>query len=179
MPCSPLVIHRYQSTVFTWGQAGSSTPCENKTIMVNEVRVYDKTQTGTIGSRIASSLCMCVYQSGLMAFSRAVTFHQTFPCGVASISTRNAVSTDWPSFTETTAHKSFATFNEPFVKAVNYKLNDGLKTCRTTTQSGPVVYYDDQLSTMVVSQLEAMKTAEIFCTGHLSLGIKGSVTSIP
>ena len=59
-------------------------------------------------------------------------------------------------------------------------LTGGLSACEVKTQGGPVVIYDDSsLQTLVVSQLTGIKTAEMDCTKTLSLGIKGTVESIP
>ena len=114
-----------------------------------------------------------------------VVFEQRFPTALAfdNHGKATALITDFPSFQEQKSDLSFATFNGGFAKQVAMKKGEGLESCSVGTQGGvPIILFDADSSptkTLVASQLTSFKGGDLYCTGHLSMGVKGTATSIP
>ena len=114
-----------------------------------------------------------------------VVFEQRFPSTLSfdSHGTKRALLTDFPSFTEQRSGLSFATFNGRFAQQVSVNKGSGLASCSVQTQGGvPIILFDAvsaPIKTLVASQLTSFKGGDIYCTGHLSMGVKGTANSIP
>ena len=115
-----------------------------------------------------------------------VVFEQRFPTALSfenQLSKARALITDFPSFEEQKSGLSFATFNGGFAKEVAMGKGAGLASCSVGTQGGvPIILFDADSSptkTLVASQLTSFKGGDLYCSGHLSMGVKGTSTSIP
>ena len=92
--------------------------------------------------------------------------------------------TDFPSFQETKKKLSFATFNVHFAQQPSVVTDGGLNKCNAQTQGGvPIILFDAHstgpMKTLVASQLTSFKGADLYCGGHLSMGIEGTATGGP
>lgn len=177
----------FESTEWSWSLKNSTTRafadafrlCDSKVVMRTSVRVYKN--------------------------DRAV-FRQEFPCGASTTAVSAIrgskpdpwVITDFPKFepTNTSGFDRCALFNEPLADTLiieDVRDQQGAVTfgkCLVTTQGGvPIVLYSVSGSrvtgSLIFSQLTRFKTGEMFIggdgseTAHISLGLKGTLDSIP
>jgi len=111
----------------------------------------------------------------------AVVFVQEFPCGVPSVEVllfEGRLASGWPTFEDLRRNSTWTTFNGYF--AANVRRGVGLSKCSVGRQGGPLLYFDENtLQTLVLSQLTWVKAGEFDCRSAITLGLKGSLTSIP
>lgn len=144
----------YAATAWEWGDAAF---CEGRPVLRTEVRNYSH-------------------------YPNAIVLEQSFPCGVPSIHVRpglNTLSSGWPSLAEEKTGLSWATFNGRFAHTVDRGV--GLSTCQLGIQGGsPLILYDEpSMTALIASQLTQVKTGEMQCSRSLTLGLKGTLTSVP
>lgn len=119
--------------------------------------------------------------------SDVVVFEQSFPYGVPSVSSHNFIASDFPYFLvnevdDALPTLSSAAFGGTFATSTGKWVGSGLQQCSASEQAGPILLYAADASnfpTLVTSPLTSVKTGDIYCTGHLSFGVKGTLTSIP
>eukprot|EP00051_Salpingoeca_urceolata_P001515 m.41551 g.41551 ORF g.41551 m.41551 type:complete len:759 (-) comp11466_c0_seq1:282-2558(-) len=107
-----------------------------------------------------------------------VVFEQHFPAGIEAIKSTDQLASDFPSFVSAPSiDLQTVSFTGKFLGDIQAK---PFAKCATGEQGGAVVLFDEgTLTSIAVSQLTSIKTADMWCTGHLSMGVTGTLTSVP